>query len=319
MIDLAHEGQAPVVGDVDRHAAAAGAGADAAAEAEAAAEIGVDAPAPLDLHADAPREVGAVRDAGDEERGRAVGAGANAKRRLAGGGAWCRLVARAQDSTVRALPSRATSGTRLRAASWSPLSAIAAPTGCRCRLFTRGCPGPDSNRHGPFGPEDFKSSASTDFATRAGARQLTTRDTFASCPSPRGGSPASSASTSSKGSSPTTPTGSTTRPTGSTSTAGTTCAATAPASSPATRASCTSPGAGTCRSRCSRAAPSTAAATSSCCGIRRSSRCAPTGSSCRRRCMSWRATPRSSPTSSRTSRTSPFAATVACSRAARSR
>ena len=32
------------------------------------------------------------------------------------------------------------------------------------------CPGPDSNRHGRLKPRDFKSLASTDFATRAWAQ-----------------------------------------------------------------------------------------------------------------------------------------------------
>ena len=35
------------------------------------------------------------------------------------------------------------------------------------RLRTSWCPGPDSNRHGRLKPRDFKSLASTDFATRA--------------------------------------------------------------------------------------------------------------------------------------------------------
>ncbi len=34
-------------------------------------------------------------------------------------------------------------------------------------LCEGGCPGPDSNQHGPFGPWDFKSHASTSSATRA--------------------------------------------------------------------------------------------------------------------------------------------------------
>src|SRR6185503_15087535 len=65
-VGFGHRRQPPIVGHVDRHAAAAGAGADAAAEAEAAADVGVHAPAILDLHADAPREVRAVRHAGRE-------------------------------------------------------------------------------------------------------------------------------------------------------------------------------------------------------------------------------------------------------------
>ena len=56
-VGLGHHHQAPVVGDVDRHATAAGAGADAAAETEAAADVGVEPPPLLQLHADAAREV----------------------------------------------------------------------------------------------------------------------------------------------------------------------------------------------------------------------------------------------------------------------
>src|SRR6185437_5568957 len=37
------------------------------------------------------------------------------------------------------------------------------------------CPGPDSNRHAPCGARDFKSRASTSFATRAWAASSLTR------------------------------------------------------------------------------------------------------------------------------------------------
>ena len=38
----------------------------------------------------------------------------------------------------------------------------------RCAAFSRWCPGPESNRHGRSRPADFKSAASTSFATWAG-------------------------------------------------------------------------------------------------------------------------------------------------------
>src|SRR5262245_34544991 len=48
---------------------------------------------------------------------------------------------------------------------------------CTCALrgtaIGRWCPRPDSNRHGPFGPRDFKSLVSTNSTTRAGAACLT--------------------------------------------------------------------------------------------------------------------------------------------------
>jgi hypothetical protein len=44
---------------------------------------------------------------------------------------------------------------------------MTAPT-ARANSLSYQCPGPDSNRHGDFSPWDFKSHASTNFATRAG-------------------------------------------------------------------------------------------------------------------------------------------------------
>ena len=41
-----------------------------------------------------------------------------------------------------------------------------------CTNFLKWCPGPDSNRHFRFQKTDFKSVASTNFATRADFREL---------------------------------------------------------------------------------------------------------------------------------------------------
>ena len=43
------------------------------------------------------------------------------------------------------------------------------------------CPGPESNRHGRFQPRDFKSLASTNFATRAAMRMIICRLNNYSC------------------------------------------------------------------------------------------------------------------------------------------